>query len=250
MKKRKKKKRNSGVVLLSIAVALFVSVNGTLAWLVAQTDPVINTFTYGDINLILDETQTDEKGNPVDESGNLIPDGGTPVRAPEGNQYDMLPGEKYLKDPAVTVKPGNEACWLFVKLTETGGYTDAAGTVYTFDDYLSYDIAAGWTQLTDATGNTVDGVYYRYVEKDAAGTYDVLKDNKIKVRDEVTKAMLNGLDDNGQDKTSDKYPSLAIIGYAIQYSGFEAGDLNDDAKVGAAAGTAWTAIQEQTKSND
>ncbi|MBQ6853307.1 MAG: hypothetical protein IJO07_03920, partial [Peptococcaceae bacterium] len=44
------------ISLLAMALVCCVSVSGTLAWIMRQTDPVVNTFTYGDINITLTET--------------------------------------------------------------------------------------------------------------------------------------------------------------------------------------------------
>ena len=119
-------KRSIRPVALILSVIILVGgvVGGTLAWLIADTDPVVNTFTYGDINITLEETKVDEDGNPV-----LDPDG-NPEKTKTGNEYKMIPGASYLKDPIVTVLPDNEACWLFAKLEKKGD----------FDSFLTYGI--------------------------------------------------------------------------------------------------------------
>lgn len=199
-------KGKSKIIAAMLAGVLLIggAVGGTVAWLSVKTAPVVNTFTYGDINITLDETKLDENGNPVlDENQN-------PVRRPEGNDYKMIPGNEIKKDPKVTVEAGNEACWLFVKVEKSGGTTE-----HSFDDYLEYEIAADWIQLKDAQGNPVEGVYYREVGKDTDNievAYDVLKDNKVKVKEDVTKEMLNALDSG----TEDAYPELTITAYAVQ----------------------------------
>lgn len=235
------KKSNYRPLILVLAMALLVGsmVGGTVAWLIADTDPVVNTFTYGDINLKLEETKTDEKGNSVDEDGD-----GTPDKTDDGNEYEMIPGKDYLKDPTVTVLAGNEACWLFVKLEKKGGVTitdgDGNTTTYGFDDYLTYEVAEGWTQLMDASGEAMEGIYFRYVGEDTDGikaAYEVLKNNVISVPGTVTKDMLNALDD--ADAT---YPSLSITAYAVQYSGFEA-EGSEDGQKNAAALNAWQAVE-------
>ena len=222
----------TAAALVALVLTMGCAVGGTVAWLVANTDPVVNTFTYGDINLTLDETQTDEKGNPKDENNDGIPD-----RAPEGNEYTILHGDSYLKDPLVNVQADSEACWLFVKLEEKGGTT-----AYPFGSYLTYAVADGWTQLLAADGTPVTGVWYRAVDKSAdAAAYPVLKDNRISVPGEVTKEMLNALDADGQNPA---YPSLSITAYAVQYSGFEpavseGATAPDAAQTNAAALLAW-----------
>lgn len=244
----KVKNRKSLAVILSVVVVLCMAIGGTLAWLVDTTDPVENTFTYGDIDLSLDETKTDEKGNPVDEDND-----GTPEKTTKGNKYEMLPGETYLKDPAVTVEEGNEKFWLFVKLTESGeavvAKEDGNTTTYDFDDFLAYEIADGWTPLQ--VGDH-ESVYFRLVDADTDDqgvTYNVLKDNQIAVKGEVTKEMLNGLDNNGQDAATAKYPTLTVKSYGIQFSGFEPeaeeGQEPTEAQIVAAADKAWVAIKGQ-----
>ena len=254
------KKRKFRVLTFILATALIVGgvVSGTVAWLIADTDPVVNTFSYGDIDLELDETKTDEKGNPVDENND-----GNPDKTTEGNDYEMIPGEDYLKDPTVTVLAGNEACWLFVKLDEVdGSITNEDGSVTStgsFGDYLTYTIGSGWTQLYEdgAFGKDdqkVEGVYYRFVGEDTddiKDTYPVLMDDKISVKGEVTKDMLNALDNNGQVyKTKVTYPSLSVTAYAVQYSGFEAEVTEGaasatDEQINTAVFKAWNAVEAQ-----
>lgn len=141
-----------GLVLV-LALTLIVGVAGgaTFAWLTAETDPVVNTFTYGDINITLAEST--------------------------GSDYKIIPGVDIGKDPLVTVKAGSEACWLFVKVEEEGTFVA---------DKVTYSIADGWTK-GDGT-NIPANVYYREVAANAADQeFPVLKDNKITVSDTLTK---------------------------------------------------------------
>lgn len=165
-------------IMLSAALIVCATVAGTLAWLTDTTDPVVNTFTVGDINIELKETT--------------------------GETYKMVPGIELEKDPTVTVKAGSEACWLFVKVVKSGN----------FDDFMTFAIADGWTELTEGSG-----VYYRNVgDKSADGATDepfpVISGNKVTVKNTVTKANLNGL-------TEATYPTLTLTAYAVQSAGFE-----------------------------
>lgn len=103
------------LVILSVMLVAGISIGGTLAWLSASTDPVVNTFTYGDINIELDETT--------------------------GENYKIVPGVDITKDPTVTVKGGSEDCWLFVKIVENE-----------WCDKVTYELADGWTALPDVDG--------------------------------------------------------------------------------------------------
>ena len=111
------------------------------------------------------------------------------------NNFQMIPGWNIEKDPKVTVKAGSEACYLFVKLEKSAD----------FDTFMTYEMAEGWTALP---GN--DGVFYREVAAATADTtYEVLRDNQVTVKDEVTKAQMNAL-------TADTYPTLTVTAYASQ----------------------------------
>lgn len=170
----------SVVTVVACVLVLCGVIGGTVAWLIAEAPPVVNTFTYGDININLDESDT----NDGDDD-------------PNTNSYDMVPGNKISKDPKVTVLKGSEDCWVFVKIDKSAN----------FDDFMTYEIADGWTELED-------GVYYRsYVKNESADVeYVVLKNNEVLVKGEVTKEQLNALDAEGKSD----YPTLTVKAYAVQ----------------------------------
>lgn len=168
-----KKKTLALVLALTLLVAGVVG--GTLAWLTDQTAEVKNTFTVGDINIDLTETTTD---------------------------YKMVPGNTIAKDPTVTVKANSEACWLFVKVTESTN----------LKDFITYAIAEGWTALPD-----VNGVYYREVPASAADqTFSVLAGDAVTVKSDVTKTML--------ETAKTDAPTLTFQAYAIQKEHFATAD--------------------------
>jgi predicted ribosomally synthesized peptide with SipW-like signal peptide len=154
--------------IVAVVLVLCCAIGGTLAWLTDRTNPVVNTFTVGDINIELKETTTN---------------------------YKMVPGNTITKDPKVTVKANSEACWLFVKVEKSSN----------FDNFMTYEMADGWTALP-----SVAGVYYREVAATTTATeLSVLKDNSVLVKDSVTKADLNAL-------TRDTFPTLTFTAYAVQ----------------------------------
>lgn len=167
-------------MLFTLALVLVVavaSVGGTIAWLTATTAPVVNTFTYGNININLTETK------------------------PVGKQAKIIPGVDIEKDPKVTVKANSEACWLFVKVEE-------AGTFVT--DKVTYEVDTtantGWTKLTGVNG--VDNVWYREVSAVTADTdFNILKDNKVTVSENLTKDDIKNITTN---------PTLTFTAYAVQ----------------------------------
>lgn len=161
MSKRKKKGVSTKVFLSLLALVLVVgcAVGGTIAWLTAKTDPVVNTFTYGKINIALTETM------------------------PKNKQATIIPGVNISKDPKVTVNGGSEDCWLFVKVAEEGTFVA---------NKVTYSIADGWTQGdgTDIPAN----VYYRSVSaSDKNQDFYVLKDNMVTVSENLTKEDIKDL---------------------------------------------------------
>lgn len=145
------------LTVLSILCALMalLMIGGTIAYLTSQ-DSVSNTFTVGKVQITLDETDTDEYGNPIPDAERV-----------KGNEYKLIPGRTYVKDPTVTVLKGSEPCYVRVKLT-----------IYAFDtvvealercgatpqwDGLDGFYGAGWENTSNAEG-TVAGTYVRYFE--------------------------------------------------------------------------------------
>ena len=202
-------KKRTLTILIAVVLVVACAVGGTLAWLKTQTQEVTNTFTAGDINITLVESDSDDEDT---DSNN--------------NSYKMVPGYTISKDPKVTVIKDSEKCYLFVKVDKTGvTYTvNDTSVTKSFDNYISYDMASGWNELTDANNQVVEGVYYRVVETSTTddqefsvigynSTIDnsvVFTPNKVLVKDTVTKEMLNGLSQNN-------YPTLTFTAYAVQY---------------------------------
>ena len=165
------KKKLTTVLAIVLVVAL--SVAGTYAYLTDKTATIKNTFTVGNVNIDLTE--------------------GT------GEFYKMVPGTTIGKDPMVTVKENSEACWLFVKVEKSAN----------FDDFMTYDMANGWTKLEE-------GVFYRQVAASAADQdFAVLANDTVTVMPDVTKDMMDAIDNGTAAK-----PTLTFTAYACQADGF------------------------------
>lgn len=178
------------IALLALVLVIGCVAGGTVAWLVAKTEPVVNTFTYGNIDITLTETT--------------------------GTSYKIIPGTDITKNPKVTVKGGSEACWLFVKVEESGTFVA---------DKVTYAIDNGWTPLEGEKG-----VYYREVAAVTADTdFSVLEGNKITVKDTLTKSDIKDI--------AATNPTLKITAYAVQQENI------------ADAATAWKAANPTTTTN-
>lgn len=165
----KNKIRRIALTVAAFVMVAVLSIGGTIAWLTDETEAVENTFTKANIDIDLDES---------DEL-----------------DLKMVPGKVITKDPVVTVKADSEACWLFVKVEKSEN----------FDNFMTYAMADGWTELKD-----VEGVYYREVAATTKNTdFDVINENEVTVKTEVTKAMMDALTEN-------TYPTLTFTAYACQ----------------------------------
>ena len=193
-------KKKAIVAVVALVLVLCCAMGGTLAWLVAKTDPVVNTFTYGDINISLWEHELNEDGLTLSTEV---------FTETEQTGFKMIPGNKIEKDPTVTVKADSEASWLFVKIVESDN----------FDDFMTYGVASGWTFFnTIATGDKIDTdtndgyVIYRQVDdtigKQQNTNFAVLNNNEVLVKNTVTKGMLNAEDF--------EKPTLTFTAYAVQ----------------------------------
>lgn len=203
------KKNVKKVILTVLSVALIValSVTATLAWLQDITEPVVNTFTEGKVDIDLYETKDSTK-----------------VMA---NAYKMVPGDVLSKDPTVEVLAVSEACWLFVKIEE----------INNIDTFLSYAIADGWTVLNGSVDNAENPsasdetivVYRAVADTDADQPFAVLKDNQVTVNTSVDMDDMNAL-------TEATRPQLKFTAYAIQSANIK--DTNNN----GAADEAWAAL--------
>ena len=155
MEKKARRRRSVSsrtfIVMLALVLVIGCAMGGTVAWLVSSTNAVVNTFTYGAINITLSETT--------------------------GENDKIIPGKDISKDPKVTVKKDSEACWLFVEVKEEGTFVA---------DKVTYSVADGWTKGNGT--NIPANVYYREVGAVTADTdFYVLKDNKVTVSNSLTK---------------------------------------------------------------
>ena len=191
------------VAMLAVTLLIGCAIGGTVAWLTAKTDPVVNTFTYGDINIDLWEHAYDATTNALGTS-----------KVTKVENYKIIPGVDLPKDPTVTVKANSEACWLFVKVQEENWPTfkETNGTT----NKVSYAIATDWTALTGHTG-----VYYREVDATTADTsFNILAgdttypDGVVRVSENLTKTEVNSI-------TAGTQPKLTFTACAVQKDGFD-----------------------------
>ena len=137
-------------MVLAFALVFALGVGGTLAWLTAETTEVKNTFTVGDVIIDLDEFDYDEDDNSEDnnyEYSSQIRD--------KANEYHLIPGKTYVKDPMVHVKAGSEACFLFVEVVNNLGEAEAEVEVadggYGYETISLQMIENNWVPLEEGS---------------------------------------------------------------------------------------------------
>ena len=149
----------TAMLALTLVLVAYWAVGGTAAWLAAKSDSIASTFTFGDINITLTETDHQE-------------------------QIKIIPGVDIPKDLKVTVQANSVDCWLFVKVEQTGTFVP---------DKVTYSIDDGWTK---GNGAIPEGVYYREVKGVTADeVFPVLKDDKITVSNTLTKEEIQNITD-------------------------------------------------------
>ena len=122
-------KRTTPLLLCLCAILLVaVTIIGTVAYL-QDSAKVVNTFTVGNVQLKLDEAVVNEKGEPT---------GG---RTEAGNEYHLIPGETYTKDPTVTVLKGSEES--YVRMLVTINCYDELTAIFG-DSFLPQYFVEGW----------------------------------------------------------------------------------------------------------
>ncbi|MBR6616666.1 MAG: SipW-dependent-type signal peptide-containing protein [Oscillospiraceae bacterium] len=224
-------------VLLGISGALLLvagSVAGTLAFLTAS-ESVTNVFTIGKVALTLDEAVVDSDGKAIDAENQ---------RSGEGNEYHLVPGKRYDKDPTITVSEDSEEAYVRMMLTVTKASViqeiidnDAA-----LEDYA--DLFDGWDDtvwlykgFTENKSEDSITFEFRYADKVSgmAGEQKLAPlFTELVAPGSITGEQMNELYTN--DGNDDNDFKVIVEGHAIQAVGFDTADA------------AWTAFKAQEQS--
>lgn len=215
------KKTKALILALCAVVLVAVSVMGTLAYL-TDSEEVVNTFTVGNVDIKLDETDVDEKGEPIQGAERV-----------KENEYHLIPGGEYVKDPTVTVVKGSEEAYLrlFVTISDIADLKAVFG-----NDFLPENYVEGWDKAiwncAKITDNGDDTVTYEFRYHKTVDAYKATEDvvlealfTKIKVPAQL----------DGEELKAISEMKVTVVGNAIQKAGFDSADA------------AWTAFDSQVK---
>lgn len=219
-----KKKLMTVVVCLLV---LSVTVMGTLAWL-TDRDQVVNTFTVGNVDIVVDETDVNENGEEIPGADRV-----------KENNYHLIPGCEYLKDPTMTVKAGSVESYTRMILTvHNASAVQAIIDKYELGDYKA--LFSGWDEtvwnyygFTEDTAENTISFEFRYHKKVPATDADVELEplfTTLVVPGKATGEEMAALQKDGFKMT--------VVGHAIQTAGFDTVD------------EAWEAFDAQMESGN
>lgn len=194
-------KANKKALALVLCALMLVaaSVFGTLAYL-TDTDAVTNTFTVGKVDIKLDEADVNIYGEAIDDAERVA-----------ANEYHLIPGHTYTKDPMVTVLAGSEESYVRMmveinfskELDEIFG--DAGANLLTiFNGYT----AANWEYIdnTEDTVNNTRTYEFRYIGTENKGS----KDGTVAMTREDTHEDNKPLTDKAEIKLDPLFDSFTV----------------------------------------
>lgn len=220
-----KNNRKALLLVLCAVMMITASVFGTLAYL-TDSEAVANTFTVGAVGISLDEAKVNQNGEP--DGTNRW----TPSEQDAAQEYHLLPGHEYTKDPTATVDAKSEDAYVRMMVTIT--YKEDADAVfakYRIENWININ-AENWKvngnpETTKAAGNVTRTYEFRYkdiVAKSETATKLPALFTTVSVPGEVTNEEIAHLDGM----------NISVVAHAMQAAGFE-----------SSANDAWAAFDGQ-----
>ncbi len=213
------KKRTLLTVLGAIALVA-TTVLSTVAYL-TDTEKVTNTFTVGQVDIKLEETVVDEDGNVTQE------------KTTEGNQYHLIPGLEYSKDPTMTVLKDSEESYVRMIMTVYNAEAVSAivnNPVHGLNDFAG--LFAGWDNekwnyvgFEEDKANDTIAFEFRYHEAVGKAEEDKVLEplfTKLVAPGTLTNEELKAL--YGDETTDTDDFKIEVVGHAIQKATFETAD--------------------------
>lgn len=199
-----KKKYLTTLLLVMLVAAL--SVGATLAYLTDEESNT-NTFTVGKVDITLDEADVNEYGEEIPGAERV-----------KENDYKLIPGHSYVKDPTVTVSADSEESYIRMIVTITKA--DELQAIFV-EGFLPQDFVTGWDANIWETTNVIE-------ERDNTLTYEFRYHTTVSTVDADAKtleALFTGID-FPSEVTAEQLETLEglqvnVVAHAIQADGFE-----------------------------
>ena len=186
------------VALALCAVFLVVgTISGTLAYITEESNVLKNSFTIGDVEMWVDETKVGTNGVPVQ---------GAQERDKVGQEYLLMPGHEYTKDPIIHIAANSEPCWLFVEITNPLGNLEDESSTIEGQMLAVTNGASKWTVIErNVDENSTIYGYNARIEKSTSIT-NIPTFGKFKIDSEKTQADIETM----------KGKSIIVKAYAVQ----------------------------------
>lgn len=186
--------------ILAMLLCAVLLVTGTVAVTMAYlTDSasVQNTFTFGRVEISLDEAKVNTDGTVVEGAERV-----------QKNTYHLIPGHEYTKDPVILVDENSEDCWLFVKLENDLKPIIATTTI---EDQMAQN---GWT--------CIDNINNIWAYKEiVSAKAEVPVFGKFKLTNDADVARYATTTDSEGNVTDG---TIDVTAYAVQKDGFTTED--------------------------
>ena len=212
----KKKYKYITIIFIGIIISI-LSMKYTFAFL-TDYEKTPNIYTIGKISIALDETDTDELGVPIENSNRV-----------HNNEYHLLPGYTYKKDPTITIKEGSEDSYIriLVTINKIEELKKIFGNDFQLESFVNEIDDEVWKHVNTIDNNDDSNTYeFRYYELVNA------HDNEKKLAS-LFNSFSIPVSLTGEQLERISNLKITIIGQAIQATGFE----NED--------EAWYAFQKQ-----
>ena len=217
--KTKSKALKALLVALCAVLLVVGSIMGTLAYLV-DTQEVVNTFTVGDVDIEVDEAPVNPDGTPIEGEDRV-----------DGNEYHLIPGQTYTKDPTMTVKKGSEES--YIRMMVNINCISELRAIFG-EDFLPHEFIEGkdsniWI-YESTTENSDNSVTYEFRYYKTVDAFEATED--IVLEPLFTSFTIPG-EMTGEELATIADLEIRVEGHAIQTVGF----ADDDA--------AWAAFDAQ-----
>ena len=246
-----KKGKKVLLTVLSAAALMVTTVFGTVAYF-QDKDAQANTFTVGRVYIELDESKVNTDGDKVDGADRV-----------KENEYHLIPGQTYTKDPVVHVKEDSANAYVRMlvhvkridqlkkalpqKDNENNPIQENA-KYYAGELFLIQMLCNGWDkdtwvyegykEIDEDSGNT--GIYeFRYVKNETNNAGEPVKNEVVVESEEDTDlpALFTSITVPGEIDNAHlaylKDVEIVVKAHAIQADGFATADV------------AWNASAEQ-----
>ena len=251
-------KKKFALMAASVALVASTVLFGTLAYF-TDRESVANTFTVGNVDITLSEAKVNQYGEPEKDADDKI------IRRQAGNEYKLVPGRTYTKDPTMTVAAGSEPAYvrMIVYVTAKDVVDKVFDAVKAVDNTITGPIdmfdkknitdthgtTPHWIMVTDTKVTSPGSIVYEFRYCDDSKTedkaiVDARETGDITLPPLFEKFTVPGpISGDAVKELTDADMQIIVVGEAIQSDSFEA----DTANSLTAEEVAWQAFDAQVR---